>query len=154
MRLDPVEAPHLSGELDELLFEPRGLRGERLRRLLPVGTVELAQITGDALFELRATPFHLRPREVPVAIVHRLELAAVDRDARSRQQTHFPAQLDKARAHLTDGTAIVFPEIGDRFVVRDEPAQEPHQLDIAAGFALEPPARLHPVEIAVDIELQ
>ena len=39
-------------------------------------------------------------------------------------------------------------------MVGDEPAKQPHQLDIAAGLVLEPPSRLHPVEIAVDIELQ
>jgi hypothetical protein len=48
---------------------------------------------------------------------------------------------------------LSLPEVGDRLVVGDEPAKQPHQLDIAAGLALEPPARLHPVEIAVDIEL-
>jgi hypothetical protein len=58
------------------------------------------------------------------------------------------------RAYLADRTAVVLPEIGDRLVVGDEPAKQPHQLDIAAGLALEPPARLHPVEIAVDVELQ
>jgi hypothetical protein len=57
------------------------------------------------------------------------------------KQTHLPAEFDKARAHLADGTAIVLPEIGDRLVVGDKPAKQPHQLDIAAGLALEPPAR-------------
>jgi hypothetical protein len=55
-----------------------GLRDEGLRWLLPVGRVQLAQITREALLELRSAPFYLRPREVPIAIVHRLELAAVD----------------------------------------------------------------------------
>jgi len=54
---------HLLCELGELLLEPRGLRSRRLRWLLPVGTVELAQITGDALLKLRSAPFHLRPGE-------------------------------------------------------------------------------------------
>jgi hypothetical protein len=57
-------------------------------------------------------------------------------------------ELDKARAHLADGTPIVLPEIGDRLVVGDEPAKQPHQLDISPGLALEPPARLHSIEIA------
>ena len=33
-------------------------------------------------------------------------------------------------------------------------AQKPDHLEIAARLALQPPARLHPVEIAVDLELQ
>jgi hypothetical protein len=44
--------------------------------------------------------------KVPVAIVHRLELAAVDRNACLCKQTHLPAELDKARAHLADRSAI------------------------------------------------
>jgi hypothetical protein len=36
--------------------------------------------------------------------------------------------------------------------VRADP--EPHDLDIASGLAVEPPARLHPVQIAVDINLE
>jgi hypothetical protein len=45
-----------------------------------------------------SAPFHLRAREVSIAIIHRLELAAVDRNARIRKQTHLAAEFDKARA--------------------------------------------------------
>jgi len=45
--------------------------------------------------------------------VNRLELAAVDCDARFRQQTHLAAQGDELRADLLDGGAVVFAEIGD-----------------------------------------
>ena len=99
---------------------------------MAVGRVELAQIACHALFELRPPPLHFRPRQVPIAIVHRLELAAVDRNTRIRKQAHLPAEFDKAHTHFADGTAVVLPEIGDRLVVGDEPAKQPHQLDIAA----------------------
>jgi hypothetical protein len=49
---------------------------------------------------------------------------------------------------------IVLAEIGDRLEVRRQPPQEPHDLDVAARLALEPPARMHAVEIGVDAELQ
>jgi hypothetical protein len=39
----------------------------------------------------------------------------------------------------------------NRLVIANKPASEPHHFDIAAGLALEPAARLHPVEIAVDV---
>ena len=39
-------------------------------------------------------------------------------------------------------------------MVGHEPPQQPHQLQIAPGLALQPTARLHAVEIAVDVELQ
>jgi hypothetical protein len=83
-----------------------------------------------------------------------LELAAVDGHARLREETHLTVELNEARAHLADGAAVVLAEIGDSLVVGDEAAQEPHELDVASRFPLEPPARLHAVEIAVDVELQ
>jgi hypothetical protein len=39
-------------------------------------------------------------------------------------------------------------------VIGHQTAAQPHDLDIAAGLALKPPARLHPVEVAVNVELQ
>ena len=89
-----------------------------------------------------------------VAVVHRLELAAVDRDAGLREQANHSAQRDKARAYLTDGSAIVLTEVGNRLVIGDQPARQPHHFNIVPGFTLKPSARLNPVEIAVNIELQ
>jgi hypothetical protein len=37
-------------------------------------------------------------------------------------------------------------------VIRCEPTQQPHDLKIASGFPFEPPARLHPVQIAVNVK--
>src|SRR5436190_2616909 len=37
---------------------------------------------------------------------------------------------------------------------RSQTLRQPHHLDIAPSLALEPAARLNPVEIAVDVELQ
>jgi len=39
-------------------------------------------------------------------------------------------------------------------VVRNKPARQPHHLNVASSLALQPPARLNPIEIAVDVELQ
>ena len=89
---------------------------------MAVGGVELAEIAGDALLELGPTPLHLRARKVPITVVHRLELAAVNGDARLRQQTHLAAEFDEASAHLADGTAVVLPEIGDRLVIGRRPS--------------------------------
>jgi hypothetical protein len=40
------------------------------------------------------------------------------------------------------------------FVIRNEPSRQPHHFQIAASLTLEPPARLDPVEIAIDIKLE
>jgi hypothetical protein len=119
-----------------------------------VGGVELAQIAGDALLKLRPAPLHLRAREVPAAIVHRLELAAIDGNSRLYKQTHLSAEFHEAPTNLANSAAVVLAEIGDRLVVGDEATKEPHHFRIATGLAFKPPARLHPVEIAVDVELQ
>src|SRR5258706_4322365 len=106
-RFEPFEALHLLLEPGQLLLEPRGLRGERLRWRLPVGSVELAQIARDALFKLCSAPFHLRARKVPITAVHRLELAAIYGNARIRKQTQFAAEFNEPHAYLADGMAIV-----------------------------------------------
>ena len=108
---------------------------------------------GNALLELGPALLHFRTREVLVAVIHYLELAAIDGHARLHEQTHLAAELDESRANLSDRTAAVFPEIGDRLVVGDAAAKQPHHLDVATSLAFEP-ARLHPVEISIDVELQ
>jgi hypothetical protein len=77
------QALYLFFELGQLLLQPRRpgrklLRGRLTGGCLPIGGVELAQIARNALLDLRQTPFQLSLREVIVARVHRLELAAVD----------------------------------------------------------------------------
>jgi hypothetical protein len=72
----------------------------------------------------------------------------------TRQQAQLAAEFHEARTHLADGSAVVLAEVGNRLVIGGEPAQQPHYLDVAASLALQPTTRLHPVEIAVDVELQ
>ena len=69
------EALHLASELGELLLEVCRLGRKRLRRLLQIGRVELAQIPRDARLKLRPAPLYFRARKVAVAIVDGLELA-------------------------------------------------------------------------------
>ena len=145
---------HFLLQLRQFLGKPCYLRGQCLRRLLPVGRVKLAQIARDALLQLSTPTFHLRPREVLVPVVHGFELAAINRNARRRQEAHLTAEFDEARTDLAKRQAIIFAEVRDRLVIRCEPTQKPHDLDIASGFSFEPPARLHPVQIAIDVKLQ
>ena len=53
-------------------------------------------------------------REVLVAVVYCLELAAVNRDAGLREQAHRAAQCDKMSTNFADGSAIVLAEVGNR----------------------------------------
>lgn len=49
---------------------------------------------------------------------------------------------------------MVATEIRDGLEVGAEPSQQPHQLDIALGLLLEPPAGADPVEVAIEVEPQ
>src|ERR1700733_13169248 len=131
----------------------------RFRRLfscgsLAVGGVQLAHVARHALFDLLLAALDLALREVVVATVHSLELAAIDGNAGLCQQAHLAAQLDELGANLLDRGAIVLAEVGDGFVIRRKPPGQPHHLEIAARLTLQPPARLDPVEVAVNVELE
>src|ERR1019366_1270033 len=106
------------------------------------------------LLELRAPAIDLPSCKIAISIVDRFELAAVDRDARLRQQTHLATEIDEARANLADRRAIVLAEIGNHLVIGNQPSEQPHDFQVSAGLALKPAASLHPVEIPVNIKLQ
>src|SRR5262249_16300332 len=122
--------------------------------LLPVGGVELAQIPRYALLDLLQPALHLRTREILVARVHRLELAAVDRHARARQQTKLSAKRNESRTYLADRRAVILAEVGNRLVIGNQSTRQPHHLNVARSLALKPAARKHPIEVTVDVQLQ
>src|SRR5262249_51182601 len=115
---------------------------------------EFVQVSGDALFHLLHARLHLALGEVLVAVVDRLELAAVDRDDRLREQIESAADLDELAAHPPDARAVVLAEVGDRLEVRCETPSQPDELEIALSLALEPPARLDAIQVAVDVDPQ
>src|SRR5207244_12832384 len=45
-------------------------------------------------------------------------------------------------------------KIGDSLEVRHQPPRQPHQLQVALRLPLQPSARLDPVQIPVDVDLQ
>ena len=78
---DGLQTPHLLPDPDELLLDPGDLRCVDPMRLLPVDPVHLREIPAGALLQMFDPELYLAGREVPVPVVHRLELAAVDGDA-------------------------------------------------------------------------
>ncbi len=145
---------HLVLQRHQLLREVQRLGRERLARQLMIDRIELREITSHALFELRAPPFHLALGEVPIAVVNGFELAAVDRDARCRQQPHPTAELDEARADVLDRWSVVLAEIGDHLVVGNQTSEQPDDFEIAPGLPFQAPARLHTVEATVDVQFE
>ena len=151
--LDRLELAHLFLQGGDLALQVALLQGGHFR-LGPIGAVERREIPGNARVDLGQAPLELGGREVLVPIVDGLELAAVDGHQRLGKEIQPAAQHDELAAHSADGRPVVLAEVGDGLEVGGEPPGEPHQLDIALRFALEPPARLDAVQIAVDIQLE
>ncbi len=155
--LDPLlhhlQGLHLLAQAGNLL-----LQSDRLGRgdiaLFAVGSVERPQVMRDAGLDLLHPPGDLGDRVVLVAVVHRFELAAVDRNNGMSEEFEPAAQPDKLGAHRPDRHAVVLAEVGNRLEVGRQPPGQPHQLDIALRFAFQPPARLNAVEVAVEVDLQ
>ena len=61
--------------------------------------------------------------------------------------------IKRAQTFLMAGP-LSLPEVGDGFVIRNEPPSQPHHFQIAASLTLQPPARWDPVEIAVNVKLE
>ena len=77
-------------------------RRKRLRWLLQVGSIELAQITRDALLDLSEPALHLRTREILVSGVDRFELIepSVASDASPKGTCDSPGVLAASLKYL------------------------------------------------------
>src|SRR5262249_6083853 len=75
-------------------------------------------------------------------------------NASDREQAHLPAQFDKLHADLLDRRPTILAEVGNRLVIGNEPARQPHYLNVAPSFTLKPPTRLNAIKVAVNVELQ
>ena len=64
-----------------------------------------------------------------------------------REEANHAAQRNEACAHLADGSAIVLAEVGNRLVIGDKPARQPHHLNVARSLTLEFRARQDIVEV-------
>ncbi|WFU23562.1 hypothetical protein QA649_37010 [Bradyrhizobium sp. CB1717] len=82
--------------------------------------------------DLRLPPHHLGMREVAVAVVHRLELAAVDCDAWCLQQAGLPDSAMNFAQTFRIAAPLSFRKLGDRLMIGSQAADQLHQLDIAA----------------------
>jgi hypothetical protein len=106
------------------------------------------------LFSICSMGAQLALGEVAVAIVDRLELAAIDGYERFREQVKLLAQHHELPTDAADCLAVILAEVGDGFEVWGEPPGQPHQFEIALAFALQASAGLDTVEVAVDVDLQ
>jgi hypothetical protein len=95
-----------------------------------------------------------RPREIAILVVDRLDPGAIHSQQLPAKQVQLAAQQYKFTKDLVEGIAIVAPKVSDGLEVRLQVTQQPDHLDIAVGLGLQPTARPHPVQVAVDVEFQ
>jgi hypothetical protein len=61
---------------------------------------------------------------------------------------------DKLPASRADCRTVVLSEVCDCLEIRRQAPGQPHQLDVALGLSLKPPARSDLVEVAINVDLQ
>jgi len=64
------------------------------------------------------------------------------------------AKRNEPGADLADRGAVVLAKVGNRLVIGNQAAGQPHDFHVAPRFTFQTTARLHPVEVTVDVELQ
>lgn len=119
-------------------------------RLGGIPVVEVVEVRIDLLVEVLELPLG----DVASAVVRGLELAAVDGDELAAEEALVAPEQDESPADLADRFAVAFAEVGDGLEVGGELAQEPNQLEVAAGFPFKQATGADAVEVAVDVELE
>ena len=127
-----------------------------------IGLIQLFEVVVDLLIEVLQLPLKLLLGEVATFAILGLELAAVDilpmflrdRHQLAAEEAELAAEEGELAAPLADSCSIVAAEVGDGLKVGGEALEEPHEFQVAAGFALEQATRSKAVEVAVDLELE
>jgi len=112
------------------------------------------QVAVDIIVESLDQVLELFLGEVAIAAVDGLELGAIDGDQVTAEKIELAAEEGELPANVADCLAIVLVEIGDDLEIGRKAPEQPHHLHIAMGFALKHPAGAHPVEVAIEVELE
>src|SRR3954454_15879750 len=92
--------------------------------------------------------------EVALAIVDRLEFAAVDHDELATEQVQLLTKQRERAADLSDRHQVVLAKIGNGLEIGGELFEEPHDLEVAPSFWIQQAAGAQAIEIAIDVELE
>ena len=120
------------------LGEVGHLGGAGLTVLLTVEPHHFVDVALDVGLEMRPPARDLALGKVAIAIIVRLELTAVDRDACPLQRADPAAKLYKTGACPADGGTVATPKVGDGLVIRHQPAGQPHHLDVPSSLGFQP----------------
>src|SRR6516162_1456211 len=92
--------------------------------------------------------------KIAVLVVDRLDPRAIHRQQLPAKQVQLATEQHKFTEYSAESVAVIAPEVSDGLEVRLQVPQQPDHLDIAVGLGLQPTARPHPVQVAVDVKLQ
>ena len=122
--------------------------------VLGIGFVHFFQVTFEAFVNFLQPVLEIRPREVALAAVDRLDAGAVDSKEFASVQVEFAAQLYKAPEHLPERPAVVTPEVCDGLEVGLEATQQPNHLEVSVSLQLQASAGTDAIEVVVEVEFQ
>jgi hypothetical protein len=83
--------------------------------------------------------------EVAILVVDRLDASSIGGEQHAAVKVEPSTQQHELTKHGAERPAIVASKVGDGLEVGPEAAQKPDDLDVAMGFALQPPAPSDPV---------
>src|SRR5277367_2014647 len=142
------------------LFQNGNLLGQVLRRgagrrtVLSISVIEAGQIVGKPLIRPLDQPFQLLAGEVAIGAIDRLQPGAVDRYQLTAKQIELAAEQHELAEHRFEGVAVVLAEISDGLEVGPQSAQQPDHFEIAGGLSFKPAAGSHPIDVAINVELE
>jgi len=148
-----IEVLNLTLERSDFVVDVFDARASRPLRLT-VGTIQFLHVPRNVLFDLLDARFELALRVVLIAVVHRLELATIDRHLYALEHIQPVAKDDELAADVANRLPVLLAEVGNCLEVRRESVDQPHQLYVALSFTFETPAGLDAVQVTVDIDLQ
>src|SRR5512134_2522653 len=91
--------------------------------------VQLAQICCNLGVDLQKRPFEFLGSEIARTIVHRRELASIDRHKLTTEQIKLLAEQSKGATDVAKWLQIVLAKVSNRLEVRRKFFEQPHQLN-------------------------
>jgi hypothetical protein len=133
------------------VFRARAAAGSAFR---DIALVEPPQIFVQPLIGGANELFQRVARKIAILVVDRLDPGSVHGQQLASEKVEPPAKQHELTEHGPEGRPVVAPKVGDGLEVGLQAPEQPDHLDVAVALHLQPTARPHPVQIAVDVELQ
>jgi hypothetical protein len=116
--------------------------------------VQFLEVALDARLHALEQALQFGQTEVARLGVDRLEDAPVDGHQLGAKELQLPAHQVELAQHLLEDLTVGAPELTDGLVVGLQALEQPDDLQVAVGQALQFTAGAHPVEVTIKVELE